>query len=133
MSPLRKKTNQKDVLTLSTTGLSESSLQGCIDLKRGDVALGLAHSSRGVLKVLPVGRKGVTPVSAVNVVQVEPALWVVNTRFLHSICKSIARLKVFTYKTFLIMSSTALILIFIFNSYVNTRVICIIWAEAQLL
>lgn len=85
---------------------------------------GLAPSSKGV-KVLPLGRKGLIPVPPMNVVQVEPALCLINTRFLHSICKRVARLKVFTHETFLIMCSTALILIFIFSSYVNTRGICV--------
>lgn len=34
-------------------------------------------------------RKVVTPVSAVNTVPVEPPLRVINTRFLHSICKGV--------------------------------------------
>lgn len=50
-------------------------MQDCVDLKWGNVPVVLIHSSEVVLKVLRVGRKVVTPVSAVNTVLVESPLW----------------------------------------------------------
>lgn len=101
---------KKGHLNKCMMGLKESSLQDCAHLKWGDVPVALLHGAKVVSEVLWVGREAAAPVSAVDMVMVEPSLWIANTGFVLNICNELcAKLK------FFITSSTILILILIFN------------------
>lgn len=101
---------EKGHLKKCIMGLKESSLQDCAHLKWGDVPVALLHGAKVVSEVPWAGRKAVTPVSAVDMVMVEPSLWIANTGFVLNICNELCdKLK------FFITSSTILILILIFN------------------
>lgn len=60
--------------------------QDCAHLKWGDVPVALLHGAKVVSEGPWVGRKAATPVSAVDMVMVEPSLQTANTGFVLNIC-----------------------------------------------